>query len=229
MQCSRMMDAPDNIARPEPDASLTARKGYHHGALREALLSAARKLIAEKGVAGFTLADATRLAGVSGAAPYRHFRDKDELVAEVARLGFQAFAERLGAAAAAAATRGGLAAFEGMGRAYLGFARTEPGAYAAMFTSSLRPGDPKLQGAGEQAFQTLIRGLMRAFDGAPPPGLNPLALAFRIWALSHGVAMLEQNHAHKTGIDAEAALADGVRDLLRPYLGRHALPPDPLP
>jgi AcrR family transcriptional regulator len=220
-----MMDAPDDIAGPAPAANLATRKGYHHGALREALLSAARKLIAEKGVAGFTLADASRLAGVSGAAPYRHFRDKDELVAEVARLGFQAFAERLGAAASAAAAHGGLAAFDAMGRAYLGFARTEPGAYAAMFAGGLRQGDAQLQGAGEQAFQTLIGGLMQAFGGAPPAGLDPVALAFRIWALAHGVAMLEQTHARRMGIDGEAALSDGVRDLLRPYLGHPALTP----
>jgi AcrR family transcriptional regulator len=67
------------------------RRGYHHGNLREALIRGALALIAEKGPAGFTIADAARSAGVSPAAPYRHFRDRDELLADVARRGFELF------------------------------------------------------------------------------------------------------------------------------------------
>src|SRR6202040_227247 len=66
-------------------------RGYHHGNLKEALLQAALGLIAEKGPAGFTFADAARAAGVSPAAPYRHFRDRDALMADVAREGFSRF------------------------------------------------------------------------------------------------------------------------------------------
>ena len=69
-----------------------AREGaYHHGNLREALIQAARELIKEKGPAGFTFADAARSAGVSPAAPYRHFRDREALLADVAREGFGRF------------------------------------------------------------------------------------------------------------------------------------------
>src|ERR1700675_3006614 len=67
------------------------RRGYHHGNLREALVRAALDLIAKKGPAGFTFADAARWAGVSAAAPYRHFRDRDELMSDVARRGFDLF------------------------------------------------------------------------------------------------------------------------------------------
>src|SRR5881409_1724665 len=66
-------------------------RGYHHGNLKEALLRAALELIAKKGPAGFTFAEAARWAGVSAAAPYRHFRDRDELLASVALRGFQQF------------------------------------------------------------------------------------------------------------------------------------------
>src|ERR1700759_3938263 len=68
-----------------------AERGYHHGNLKEALLEAALDLIAEKGPAGFTFADAARLAGVSPAAPYRHFRDPDELWSSIAPRGFEQF------------------------------------------------------------------------------------------------------------------------------------------
>src|SRR5882724_8102895 len=101
-----------------------SRRGYHHGNLREALIDAALELIGAKGPAGFTIAEAARLAGVSPAAPYRHFRDADALLAEVAVRGYDRFAGRL-----AKAWNGGrpevVAAFEDLGRAYLAFAREE--------------------------------------------------------------------------------------------------------
>src|SRR5258708_36130929 len=75
-----------------------AERGYHHGNLKEALLQAALDLIAKKGPAGFTFADAARLAGVSPAAPYRHFRDRDELLSSIAQRGFEQFELALTAA-----------------------------------------------------------------------------------------------------------------------------------
>src|SRR3954462_224448 len=115
-----------------PGGSGMERRGYHHGNLREALIRAALSLIAEKGPAGFTFAEAARSAGVSSAAPYRHFRDRDALLADVALRGFEwstAHLER-------AWTGGGpdaFPAFESVGRAYLAFARDEPAYYSAMF------------------------------------------------------------------------------------------------
>ena len=100
-------------------------RGYHHGNLKEALIRAALELIAQKGPAGFTFAEAARWAGVSPAAPYRHFRDRDELLADVARRGFDQFE-----AALTRALDGGrpdaFTAFERVGKAYLEFAKCEP-------------------------------------------------------------------------------------------------------
>jgi len=72
-----------------------SQRGYHHGNLREALVEAALSLIGDKGVAGFTIAEAARKAGVSPAAPYRHFKDRDALLANVATKGFAAFDKAL--------------------------------------------------------------------------------------------------------------------------------------
>ena len=72
-----------------------AERGYHHGNLKEALMRAALDLIAQKGPAGFTFADAARCAGVSPAAPYRHYRDRDDLLSDVARRGFEEFEQQL--------------------------------------------------------------------------------------------------------------------------------------
>src|SRR4026209_1559860 len=77
------------------DDQATGRRAYHHGNLREALIRAALDLIAEKGPAGFTFADAARPAGVRPAAPYRHFPDRDALMADVARRGFELLEEAL--------------------------------------------------------------------------------------------------------------------------------------
>src|SRR5215213_8142505 len=96
-------------------------RSYHHGNLKEALVQAALELIAKKGPAGFTFAEAARSAGVSPAAPYRHFRDRDELMADVARRGFEKFE----AALTKAWNEGkpdAPTAFHNLGRAYLAFA-----------------------------------------------------------------------------------------------------------
>src|SRR5438874_5638624 len=131
------------------------RRGYHHGNLREALIEAALDLIAKKGPAGFTFADAARWAGVSSAAPYRHFRDRDALLTDVARRGFELFKERL-----AHAWDDGrpepYRAFENVGRAYLAFARNEPAYYSAMFEAGVAlDDDPALREVAGRAFEVL--------------------------------------------------------------------------
>lgn len=168
-----------------------SRRGYHHGNLREALIRAALDLIGEKGPAGFTFAEAARAAGVSPAAPYRHFRDRDELLADVALRGFERFA-----AALTAAWNDGrpdpLRALENVGRAYLRFARTEPAYYSAMFEAGVSLADhPDCAAAGERAFGVL-RGAAEALCAGLPKDRRPpaLMLALHIWALSHGVASL---------------------------------------
>src|SRR5476649_2456428 len=95
-------------------------RGYHHGNLKEALVRAALDLIARKGPSGFTFAEAARWAGVSPAAPYRHFRDRDELLADVALRGYEKFAAAL-SHAWAEGRPDAAAAFDRLGKAYLNF------------------------------------------------------------------------------------------------------------
>ena len=114
------------------------KRGYHHGNLRETLIRAALDLIGEKGPAGFTFADAARWAGVSPAAPYRHFRDRDALMADVARQGFERF-EAFLKTAWNEGRPDPFTAFNNLGKAYLAFARTEPAYFAAMFEAGGRP------------------------------------------------------------------------------------------
>jgi AcrR family transcriptional regulator len=168
-----------------------ARRGYHHGNLREALIDAALNLIAQKGPAGFTFADAARSAGVSSAAPYRHFRDRDALLADVARRGFELFEAHL-----EKAWNNGqpepFRAFENVGRAYLGFARSEPAYYSAMFEAGVAlDSDPGLRQASELAFAVLRRASEALSAHAPPDKRPPaLMMSLHVWALSHGIASL---------------------------------------
>jgi AcrR family transcriptional regulator len=166
-------------------------RGYHHGNLKEALIRAALELIAKKGPAGFTFAEAARFAGVSPAAPYRHYRDRDELLADIARRGFEQFALAL-----ERAWDGGkperFAAFERLGKAYLQFARAEPAYYSAMFEAGVPlETSAELQAAGDRAF-AVIRIASEQLIADMPAGRRPPALmmALHIWSLSHGIASL---------------------------------------
>jgi AcrR family transcriptional regulator len=167
------------------------RRGYHHGNLREALIRAALDLIAKKGPAGFTFAEAARSAGVSSAAPYRHYRDLHALMADVAVRGFQQFQASL-----SRAWNGGvpepLAAFENLGKAYLAFARDEPALYAAMFEAGLAlDSDPALQQAADRAFAVLRQAAEALVARLPAEGRPPaMMVALHMWAFAHGIAAL---------------------------------------
>jgi AcrR family transcriptional regulator len=167
------------------------QRGYHHGNLKEALIRAALELIAKKGPAGFTFADAARWAGVSPAAPYRHFRDRDELLSDVARRGFEQFETTL-ARAWQDGRPDAVTAFDRLGRAYLEFAKNEPAFYSAMFEAGI-PLDatPELRQAGDRAF-AILRGASEMLVAQIPARTRPPALmvALHIWALTHGVASL---------------------------------------
>jgi AcrR family transcriptional regulator len=169
----------------------TGDRGYHHGNLREALIQAALDLIAQRGPAGFTFAEAARTAGVSPAAPYRHFRDRDALMADVALRGYERFATRL-SAAWNEGRPDPMAAFEAVGKAYLEFARAEPAYYSAMFESGL-PGDisPELKAAGDRAFGVLRQASEAVIATLPPGNRAPaLMVSLHIWSLAHGIASL---------------------------------------
>lgn len=177
------------------------RQGYHHGNLKEALIEAAQRFIAERGLGGFTLADAAKLVGVTPAALYRHFRGREALVAEVAFRGFDELAKRLGKALQSEGTA--LERFTRMGEAYLAFAEQEPGFYAAMFSAKPSESEgcgPWGKGGADKAddsaprprgaFDYLVEALSETF----PEGFQSVDtrfIALEVWALSHGIATLD--------------------------------------
>ena len=137
-----------------------AKRGYHHGNLRQALVDSALELIEEKGPAGWTLSEAAKHVGVTPAAVYRHFEGRDDLIAEAARQGFTIFADLM-EHAYADGQPSALAAFEKTGRAYLAFSRRYPGHYVAMFESGISINrNPDLSAAANRGFRVMERAAL---------------------------------------------------------------------
>jgi AcrR family transcriptional regulator len=162
---------------------------YHHGKLKQALVDAAIALIAEVGTHGFTLREVARRAGVSHNAPYRHYRDKDELLAVVAMQGFV----RLTAAMQRSASRGTdtLERLRFCGRGYVDFALRWPQHFFVMFDlPSSREKYPEYAAAGQEAFDTLLSFIVACQEARTLPNEDPKTLALTAWALVHGIAKL---------------------------------------
>ena len=171
------------------------RRNYHHGNLKEALIEAARRFIAERGIGGFTLVDAARLVGVTPAALYRHFRGREALLEELAGRGFAELAARLARALTSRGTP--LERFTRMGETYLAFAEEEPAYYAAIFETRggqgpggvEAPTSPDHRAARPSPFDLLVEALQATFtDGFG--GVAPRFIALEVWALAHGLATL---------------------------------------
>ena len=202
------------------------RRGYHHGGLRDALLEAARSLLAERGPAGFTLAEAAKLVGVTAAAPYRHFTDRNALMSELARRGFEQFGARL-VGAWDEGRPDPQSALARMGGAYLAFSRDEPGLYSAMFDNPGAPCAPSTAAPAEKTIEVLrlaARNVLRR-RGALEGGARQLAL--EIWSLSHGVAMLALGghfDARQSDSDPNRVLISGVAALVEMAVRRGGTP-----
>ena len=206
------------------------KRGYHHGNLRQALIEAALKLVAEKGPNGFTLSEAAKAADVTPAAVYRHFSGRDEILVEIARQGYEIF----GALMEYAYDEGrpsALAAFEATGRAYLAFARKYPGHYISMFEAGLNLNAfpdlalaaSKARGVFEKAAEHLSAHMPAHLR--PPPSM----FSAHIWAMSHGVVELYMrdsvNGGTRSPFPPEELLEAGIGIYLR---GLGLLPPDSL-
>ncbi len=202
--------------RKRTPRSTTRRDSYHHGDLKRALTSAALSLVAEKGPKGFTLTEAARRAGVSAAAPYRHFADKAELLATVAEQGFRELHADLAAAADAASEPKGRVI--DLGRAYVRWAVNHPDHYRVMFGAEIpKAGHPALEVAGEQAFGDLLDAITRCQEAGIIDGQDPREVAAPLWSLVHGVASLAiGGELRAVGIqqDPEAMIAGAVAQLL---------------
>ncbi len=203
-----------------------AKRGYHHGDLRRALAEAALHLIEEKGPQGFTLSEAAKEAGVTPAAVYRHFSGREELIAEIARQGYEIFGDLMEHAYSSGGPTA-LAAFEATGRAYLAFARKFPGHYVAMFESGVSVNaTPALALAARRASDVLETAAVALSEHIPPAKRPPASMfSAHVWAMSHGVVELfaRGQPGRTSPFPPEDLLETGIGIYLR---GLGLIPPD---
>jgi AcrR family transcriptional regulator len=200
-----------------PGSTRARRDSYHHGDLKRALTHAALSLVAERGPKGFTLTEAARRAGVSAAAPYRHFADKAHLLATVAEQGFLELHTALTAAADAASDPA--ARLISIGRAYVRWAVDHPDHYRVMFgADNDKAQHPSLAVAAGQAFGDLLDVITQCQAAGKLRGQEPGQVAGPLWSLVHGIASFAiDGEFRNVGIDQdpEDMVADALSALFR--------------
>ncbi|TVY02745.1 TetR/AcrR family transcriptional regulator [Mycolicibacterium porcinum] len=190
----------------------TSTRSYHHGDLPSALVQAALELLEEGGATELSLRAAARRAGVSTAAPYRHFADRDALLSAVAAVGYRELATQLAAANPSPETPDDLA---DIAIAYVNFALQRPGLFRAMFAEPCDPTSPERVAAGE-AISEYLRSIVRQ----ALPTSDPDAMANAVWALVHGLAFLHLDG--KFDASSPDTVATTVRTAVAAALGQLA-------
>jgi AcrR family transcriptional regulator len=188
---------------------------YHHGDLRNALLQAAEQLLVEQGVAGLSLRAVAKQAGVSHAAPYRHFRDKAALLRALAQSGFERLAAVMQTATDTVAYNPELKLVEA-GVAYVRLAVDQPEISQLMFGGSVEPqNDEAYQQAARAAFEALVEIIREGVSTGVFRDRDLQELALVAWTAMHGMAMLMTAHLLDAGSMGQADLDEQVRSVAR--------------
>ena len=190
------------------------KRAYHHGDLERGLVETAVRMIEDDGVQALTLRGVAARLGVSRTALYRHFDDKQALLARVASEGFRRFHEAL-ASAVARADKRRRDPMPAMAAAYLQFARANPSHYQTMFSGVLTDwtGYPELVLHAEAAFNVLLDTIRRQQKRGRIGAGDPIELAEITWAMSHGIATLGMAHQlsrTSTALEDLAALGGAI-------------------
>lgn len=183
------MKTPLSDQHHEPTAKAKSKATYHHGDLRNTLIDAALLLIEEKGPRGFSITEAARQAGVSIAAPYRHFADKEALLAAIALQGLERL--MLDVFAAVNTTMPIAEVIPLAAKAYVSYARRNRAYFRAMFGAELdKSRFPELLTASQQGLKQAIDLLDYWRSHGGPMISDSATIASELWAMTHGVAAL---------------------------------------
>jgi len=197
-------EMPKKTQTAEAPLAVVPKAAYHHGDLRAQLISAVRELVETHGPDGFSVAEAARRAGVSSAAPYKHFKDRPEILRGVVSEAMDRLRDAMEAGAAAHAY-GSLEAVAAVGKAYVDFARVEPGVFRLVF--SLTEGHenaPDLLAKGENCFGVVVQPVAE-YLGQPPNAAEVQRRAYMLWSFVHGHSFMNIDMKHK---DASAEIDD---------------------
>ena len=200
---------------------MKTKRPYHHGDLRAALMTAALSLIDEHGVQGLALSDAAHLAGVSVAAPYRHFKDKEALLAEIAAEGFTMFRDAL-ARAAQSHPDDKVKRLVEMGVAYVEFALQHRSHFKVMWEAGIAKANyPQIKHSASQAYLLLQEAANDLHPRAHPSRQQALVRA--AWSVVHGYGMLTlegELPAQGTGQSARSLLRQSLHLLLDQFAAK---------
>ncbi|MEN0000849.1 MAG: TetR/AcrR family transcriptional regulator [Pseudomonadota bacterium] len=168
---------------------VTAKAGYHHGDLRTQLLNAVRLLVEEKGAENFSIAEAARKAGVSTAAPYRHFEDKPAILKAVVLDAMTRNGEEM-RRVMQPFPFGSIERINALGQCYIDFARQHPGIFRLVFGfSEKHDGDEDLTACGREVFGIVIEAVANYLD-LPPNHPMAAERAYMLWTFVHGHSWL---------------------------------------
>ena len=202
------------MATKKPIVRRKAEGAYHHGDLKTALKNAALRLVREKGPRGFSINEASRLAGVTVAAPYRHFADKDALLAEIACEGNELMRHELEEAAAGVAGVKEQMLEVGMG--YLRFAKVHSDYFAVIFQAGLDKSKyPEIERSAKEAFGVILR-LAQQYERTAELASQR---AVSSWALVHGLATLSVDGALATAIRGKSEF-EHIRPMLQQFFSQ---------
>ena len=198
-------------------AAAQAQRSYHHGDLHSALIIAAAELIEESGSMNFSMADAARKAGVSTAAPYRHFRDKDDLLDAVSRLAFYG----LGACArdaVASTPDGSIERIIALGKHYLSYVSSKPAFYDLMWGDiAIRAFDQENFDRNASGFFILLDAVQGYLDAEGLANQSALDIAVQLWSSVHGMSAICMSgklpHFHPKA-DTQRMLEDATRTFM---------------
>jgi AcrR family transcriptional regulator len=195
-------------------------RSYHHGDLKAALVEAAAEILRKEGLEALTLRAVARKAGVSQAAPYRHFADRRALMAAVAEVGFQRLQQAMMQAMQSGQGRLGL---KGVALAYIRFALDNPAEYRLMFGPEVAKTDdlPELQETGRDVLGFVAAGMSQLQQaGLIGPG-DPNLMAAATWATLHGLAMLIlDRQTEGVAPDMNALVEEATRIMMFGMAGR---------
>ena len=211
-----MARSQDGVLGKPGDDGISRRDRYHHGDLRESLITATHALVIEKGAEHFTLADACRRAGVSTAAPYKHFSDKQEILEIICMRGFEQMrgdmltgVEMHGA--------GTIEALQEMGRRYIRYARQETNVFRLMFGQNADLKQARsLDEASTGCFAYLI-GQVDIYMKSTGRAADPRGKALGLWTFVHGAACLSIDGDYEKiapDLDVEALVTQATPSLL---------------
>lgn len=214
---SKKVDRTDTIP---PDTPISPKAGYHHGDLKAQLIVAVRQLVEEKGPEGFSISEASRLAGVSTAAPYKHFKDRPEILKAVVIDGMNRLEAAMRDAAEPLAV-GSIERVDAIGQSYIDFARAQPGVFRLVFgLTEGHEGDETLMAGGRDCYGVIV-GAVAAYLGLSPEEPEVQRRTYMLWTFVHGHSFLvidrktAKMQGHIDEKDLLSAVSQGILGSLR--------------